>query len=103
MLILKIYLLVGVGYTIYRLIHVFGIQEVFRTIGDMILTILFWILDFVIYIIKEVGKRRYYKHTGKDYVSLGDIIKLGFKKNNNLYVYTRLCFINKNKLKELRK
>lgn len=103
MLFIKIYLLVGFLYTSYRLVYVFGIYEVFETIVNIILTMFFWILDIVIYVIKRIGKHRYYKYTSKDYVSIGDIIKLGFKRNNNLYVYTRLCFIKKNKLKELRK
>lgn len=103
MMFVKFYLLVGVVYTIYRLIHVYSLREVGSTIVYMILTILFWILDVVTSMTKIIGKSRYYKYTGKDYVSIGDILKLGFKRNNNLYVYTRLCFINKNKLKELRK
>lgn len=103
MLFVKIYLLIGLVYTIYRLIHFFGINDVFEIIFNSILTILFWILDVVIYITKVIGKHRYYKYTGKDFVSIGDVIKLGIKRNNSLYVYTRLCFINKNKLKELRK
>lgn len=103
MLFIKIYLLVGFLYTSYRLVYVFGIYEVFETIVNIILTMFFWILDIVIYVTKVIGKHRYYKYTGKDFVSIGDGIKLGFKRNNRLYVYTRLCFINKNKLKELRK